>query len=91
MSFWTFVFLKLSFFNGTKNLKKHICTQFLKKHDDDDDDDDDNNNSSPRSNKQYALSSKEHQQIDSKCRMCYKAEENTKRIVLRCTTLAPSE
>jgi type I restriction-modification system DNA methylase subunit len=50
-----------------------------------------NNNSSPRSNKQYALSSKEHQQIDSKCKMCYKAEENTKRIVAGCTTFAPSE
>jgi len=28
--------------------------------------------------------------IDSKCRMCYKAEEHRKYIVARCTTLVPS-
>ena len=44
-----------------------------------------------------ALSMRYHQScimkqpIDSKCGMCYKAEEHVKRIVAGCTTLAPSE
>ena len=31
------------------------------------------------------------QPIDSKCRICYKAEEHIKQIVVGCTTHAPSE
>jgi hypothetical protein len=31
------------------------------------------------------------QQVGSKCRMCCKADEHTKHIVVGCTTLAPAE
>ena len=31
------------------------------------------------------------QPIDSKCRMCYKAEDHVKYITVGCTILAPSE
>jgi hypothetical protein len=43
-----------------------------------------------------ALNTRYHQRkimeqpTDSKCRMCYKAEEHIKHIVILCTTLAPS-
>jgi len=40
------------------------------------------NISSPRSSMQHALSSEEHHEaMDSKCRMCYKAEEHRKHAV----------
>ena len=42
-------------------------------------------------NTNYRQKNKMKQPVGSKCRMCYKAEECTKHIVVGCTTLATAE
>jgi len=42
-------------------------------------------------NTHYHLRNIMKQPTDSKCRMCYKAEEHITHIVAGCTTVAPSE
>ena len=42
-------------------------------------------------NTRYHLRNIMKQPIDSKCRMCYKAEEHITHIVVGCTTVVPSE
>jgi hypothetical protein len=52
-----------------------------------------NNNNNNNNSTLCALSQRNimMQSIDSKCRMCYKAEECIKHSIAGCTTLAPSE
>ena len=59
--------------------------------DDDDDDDDDDNNNNNNNNNNYHQRNIMIQPTDSKCRICYKAEEHIQHIVARCPTLASSE